>query len=249
MLYLLKHRLWHREHSALCSQATSIVLPKPSDSNDVSDDVAQDVNVAVASEDRDNGQETEERAAEVDESMGRLFSDRHSSSASFQVQQLLLQLREGQTPHNNNPDTETDQLLNHLCHKDFPALRHARAQLSVKGKDKKLDVFFWSRITAMVATLNLYLDAELSYSWREASVIAAKALGRGINHAKNLRAWIKNYLHSGKLPLHRYGSYHSSILEDEECTRYCRLHCHTRGSGKAWCKGSRDFCSNGTSMG
>jgi hypothetical protein len=35
----------------------------------------------------------------------------------------------------------------------------------------------------MVATLNLYLDPELSYSWRDASVIAVKASGRGANHA------------------------------------------------------------------
>jgi hypothetical protein len=71
----------------------------------------------------------------------------------------------------------------------------------------------------MVAALNLYLDPELSYSWRESSVLAAKALGHGVNHAQNLQKWIKKYLHSEKLPLHCYGTYHFSILEDEDFQR------------------------------
>ena len=94
----------------------------------------------------------------------------------------------------------------------------------MKVKDKKLDVFFRGRITAMVATLNLYLDPELSYSWQESSIFAAKALGRGVKHARNLRKWINNYLHSEKLPLHRYGTYRSSILEDEDFRRNIQLH-------------------------
>jgi hypothetical protein len=111
-----------------------------------------------------------------------------------------------------------------MSHTDFPALRRARAKLTVKSKDKKLDVFFRSRITAMVATLNFYLDAELSYSWRESSILAAKAMGRGVKHARNLRKWIKDYLHSEKLPLHRCGTYHSSILDDEDFRRDIQLH-------------------------
>jgi hypothetical protein len=44
-------------------------------------------------------------------------------------------------------------------------------------------MFFQGRITAMVATLNFYLDPELSYSWQESSVLAAKALECGVKHA------------------------------------------------------------------
>ena len=62
------------------------------------------------------------------------------------------------------------------------------------------------------------------YSWRDASLIAAKAAGRGINHARNLRSWIRQYLHSEKLPLHRYGTYHSSIFEDEDFVQGIQLH-------------------------
>ena len=76
----------------------------------------------------------------------------------------------------------------------------------------------------MVATLNFYLDPELSYLWQESLILAAKALGRGAKHARNLRKWISNYLHSEKLPLHRYGTYCSSILEDEDFRRNIQLH-------------------------
>ena len=45
-----------------------------------------------------------------------------------------------------------------------------------------------------------------------------------MNHAQNLRKWIKEYLRSEKLPLHRYRTYHSSILEDEDFQREIQLH-------------------------
>jgi hypothetical protein len=145
-------------------------------------------------------------------------------AARKEIEELLRQLREGRRPHDDSPETATDDVLNALSHKDFPALRCARAKLNAKAKEKKLVVFFRSRITAMVATLNFYLDAELSYSWRESSILAAKAMGRGVKHARNLRKWIKTYLHSEKLPLHRYGTYHSSILDDEDFRRDIQLH-------------------------
>ena len=137
--------------------------------------------------------------------MSTLRAEEEAMLAAWkEVEKLLRQLRKGQGPHDDSPETTTDEILNALSHKDFPALRRARAKLTVKAKDKKLDIFFRSHITAMVATLNLYLDAELSYSWRESSILAAKAAGHGVMHARNLWKWIKTYLHSEKLPLHRY---------------------------------------------
>jgi transposase len=76
----------------------------------------------------------------------------------------------------------------------------------------------------MVGTLNLWLDPELSFTWREASLLAAKAAGRGVKHARNVRAWLLAYLRTGKLPLHRYGQYHSSVLEDEDLKQMIQLH-------------------------
>jgi len=119
-------------------------------------------------------------------SQSSVKEDSAAAAARTCVEGLLRQLREGQRPKDNSPETTTDQFLNGLCYKDFPALRHARAKLTVKAKDKTLDVFFWSRITVMVATLNFYLDPELSYSWQESSVLAAKALGCGVKRAQNL---------------------------------------------------------------
>ena len=141
-----------------------------------------------------------------------------------QVQELLEALKQKQRPKDDSPETQTDIQLNRLSYKDFPQLQRARASLTIKGKDQLLDVFFRSRIARMVGTLNLYLDTQLSYSWREASIIAAKAAGCSINHARNLHNWILQFLNSGKLPLHRYGTYRSSILDDEDFAHDIQLH-------------------------
>ena len=148
----------------------------------------------------------------------------NATTPQQQVQELLESLKQKQRPKDDSPETQTDIQLNRLSYKDFPQLRRAQASLTLKGKDRLLDVFFQSRITGMVGTLNLYLDPQLSYSWREASIIVAKAAGRNINHARNLRSWILQFLNSGKLPLHRYGTYRSSILDDEDFSRDIQLH-------------------------
>ena len=90
------------------------------------------------------------------------------------VKGLLQDLHEGWCPKDNSPETTTDQFLNSLSYKDFPALCCAWDKLTVKAKDLKLDVFFQSHITSMVATLNLYLDPELSYTWCESCTKSPK---------------------------------------------------------------------------
>ena len=127
-------------------------------------------------------------------------------------------------PLNTTPNDQTDAFLNALSYKDFPELQRACAKLTVKSKDKLLDVFFRSRITGMLGMLNLYLDPELSYTWRQASLLASKAAGHGMNHARNLRNWMLRFLNSGKLPIHQYGTFHSSILEDEDIAQGIQLH-------------------------
>ena len=117
-------------------------------------------------------------------------------------EKLPRELREGRKQVDNSLPNESDIVLDHLDYKDLPNLRRARAELSIKAKDKKLDVLFCARITGMVGTLNLYLDPQLSYTWREASLIASKSQGHGVNHARNLRTWIHQYLGSKKLPVH-----------------------------------------------
>ena len=72
----------------------------------------------------------------------------------------------------------------------------------------------------MVGILNLYLDPELSYTWREASLIVAKLMGTGIQYgsrrATNIHTWIHKYLTTSKLPTHRYGQHSVSILDDKD---------------------------------
>ncbi|KAJ7302875.1 hypothetical protein DFH08DRAFT_722561 [Mycena albidolilacea] len=111
---------------------------------------------------------------------------------------------------------ESDRALNALTWRDQPALRRALKGLTMKAKDKRIDVFFRTRITSMVATVNLYLDENVACTWRQASMLAAKAQGRGTNHARNLRSWIHCFLSCGELPVHCYGEFHASLLEDED---------------------------------
>ena len=80
----------------------------------------------------------------------------------------------------STPELTVDTALDNLNLEDFPALQRVRAQLAVKGRDLKLDVIFQSRITAMASVLNLYLDPQLSFKWRDASLIVAKLIGKGI---------------------------------------------------------------------
>lgn len=79
-------------------------------------------------------------------------------------------------------------------------------------------------MTGMVGVLNLYLDPELSYTWREASLVTAKSQGHGICHARNLRTWIHQFLSRGVLPFHRFGQFRSSLLEDEDFAQAIQLH-------------------------
>ena len=140
------------------------------------------------------------------------------------VEGLLHELREGRKPVNNSPSTKSDTVLDQINYKDLPNLWHAWAELSVKAKDKKLDVFFHAWITGMVGTLNLYLNPQLSYTWHKASLIALKSQGHGANHAWNLCPWIHQYLGSKRLPVHRYGKLHSSVLQDEDFSQSIQLH-------------------------
>ena len=94
----------------------------------------------------------------------------------------------------------------------------------VKSKDKMLNVVFRGCITARVGVINLYMSSELSYTWREAPLMVLKSQGQGPNHTWNIRTWIHRYLHHQKLPLHCYGTFSSSILNDEDFAQEIQLH-------------------------
>jgi hypothetical protein len=113
---------------------------------------------------------------------------------------------------------ESDRTLNALTWMDQPALRRALKGLTMKAKDKQIDVFFSTHITSMVTMVNLYLDENVACTWRQASMLAAKAQGRGANHTRNLWSWIHRFLSCGELLVHHYGEFHASLLEDEDFT-------------------------------
>lgn len=146
------------------------------------------------------------------------------------IKDFLEELRNGQKPVEPSGDNEnaSDVALNGLNYKDFPALRRAHAKLHVASKDKKLDLTFWSCIMAMVGTLNLYLDPELTYTWHEASLVIAKSLGMGVKndskHACSIHTWIHCFLATRKLPCHHHGQYSVSILDHEDFTHNIQLH-------------------------
>ena len=149
--------------------------------------------------------------------------DREQLECQQVIAQMLKDLRDGKTPHDGTEETLTDRALNQLNYKNFPALCRALAKLTVKSKDKKIDVFLHARIMAMAGTLNLYLNPELSYSWRQASLVVSKSQGHGTYHAQNIRQWIHRFINYGKLPLHRYKGTHSRILEDEDIAMEIQL--------------------------
>ena len=143
-------------------------------------------------------------------------SPSHSVKQHDVVNNLLRDLHNGDIPKDYTPGTQNDAALNCLNIKDLPKLRRAQGKLVLHSTDKHLDICLRSRITAMVGTLNLYLDPEASYTWCQASLVASKVQGHGVHHAQTIHTWIHQFLNSGKLPLHRYGSFHPTVLDDED---------------------------------
>jgi len=78
------------------------------------------------------------------------------------------------------PHAAVDNVLDVLG--DHPRLCIAQDQLVLIGKDKKIDILFQACIVLMVGTLNLFLDPELTLTWRQASLVSSKAQGHGMNH-------------------------------------------------------------------
>jgi hypothetical protein len=147
-----------------------------------------------------------------------------TAAAQQKVAEMLADLRAGRTPKDDGLATASDLALDRLHYKDFPALRRARASLEIKSKDKTIDVFFRARITAMLGTLNLYLDSELSYTWRQSSLIVSRSQGHGVNHARNIRTWLHAFLSRGVLPFHHLSAFHAAVLDNEDFALPIQLH-------------------------
>ncbi len=144
---------------------------------------------------------------------------RHAINAM--LEDLRQRCAETVTCSAGDPLSAADRALN--LWKDHTVLCTACVKLMDKCKDKSLDVFLRARITAMVGILNLYLDNALSYTWRNVSLVAAKAQRQGITHACNLHKWILDFVQYGRLPLHRFSQARWTILEDEDILQSLQL--------------------------
>jgi hypothetical protein len=135
-----------------------------------------------------------------------------ANGAQRAVQVLLNDLRRGRAPVDDSAPASVDKALDLL--RDHAALSRARKRL--QSDEKSLDVIFRARVTAMIGVLNLFLDPGLSYTWREASMVVAKAQGHGVRRARSIRTWILDFVREGRLPLHSYCYTRETVLEDED---------------------------------
>jgi len=130
------------------------------------------------------------------------------------IQELLMNLRRGRAPPDKSPETPADAALDLL--RDRAVLLQAQKRLTLQSQDKALDVVFRARVSAMIGILNIFLDPELPYTWRKASMIVAKAQGHGETRARSIRRWVLDFVREGTLPLHGYCYSRQTILEDED---------------------------------
>jgi hypothetical protein len=113
-----------------------------------------------------------------------------------------------------SPLTSADSALDLLC--NCAALLKALKRLRLQSQDKTLDIIFQARISAMAGVLNLFLDLDLRYTWREASMIVAKAQGHKTTCMYSIQTWVLNFVQEGRLPFHSYGYTHQMVLEDKD---------------------------------
>jgi hypothetical protein len=92
-------------------------------------------------------------------------------------------------------------------------------------KDLKLDLLLRSRLENMRMFLWMYTDPNNLRRWQDASLRTAKAHEKGGWLAGRLREWARAYiLDRNDLPLNVYGTWNSSVLEDEDFKTELLLH-------------------------
>jgi hypothetical protein len=90
---------------------------------------------------------------------------------------MLKDLHYGNDPEDGSHQHSADSAVDTL--QDRAALRTAQEELVCMVKEKKSGNFVHTRILAMEATLNIFLDEELGFTWTKASIVMAKSHGRG----------------------------------------------------------------------
>jgi hypothetical protein len=136
-------------------------------------------------------------------------------------QKMLEDLRHGNIPNSGSPQQSMDGVLDLL--RDRVTLRTAHEELANITKENKLGDFDLSHIQAMVSFLNLFLDEDLEYTWKNASMIIAKAQGRGKTRARAIQEWVLCFICTGELPHHQMCWKCATVLADEEIAKAIRL--------------------------
>jgi hypothetical protein len=134
---------------------------------------------------------------------------------------MLDNLHRGIVPDDLSLLTATDHALN-LLH-DCPVLVSIRDQLTGKMKEIKTDQMLCGHIMAMVGLLNIFLNDQLRYTWRQSSVIVAASGGHGTAHAQSIQEWVLQYIQSRELPYHRYSRKRWTVLQDEDVAQEIQL--------------------------
>jgi hypothetical protein len=148
---------------------------------------------------------------DIDEDMTRTVDDNetHTKTKDLEVLQRKVILA-----HHEISQTGSDPILQILG--DQSKLQEASVQLIKEAKRGGLDVIVRARVAAMIGLLNIYTDDDLKYSWRKSSEIAAKAQGRGTNHARHIHKWAMGFLRWKDLPLHHLNWKRLTVLDDED---------------------------------
>ena len=138
-----------------------------------------------------------------------------ASGTQRAIQALLEDLYHGCASADKSVSSPLDNVLE-LLH-NHAILLKAQESLSSQSQDKSsLDVVFWVCISTMIGVLNLFLDLELPYTWREASMVVTKAQEHRSTHVHSIWTWVLDFVYEGRLPFHSYGYIRQTVLEDED---------------------------------
>ena len=176
-------------HSVIFSRAASDLNCKDESceatSQAVSDWAASDDK--SSSDNRDNSEEDR-----VDSTFLELEDSQHILNSA------LDELHHGHIPTDLGPLATVDKALD--VWNDWDRLQRASVTLSAMSRNTNFDAVLCAHLTGMVGVLNIYLDPDLQYTWRKASVMVSKVEGKGVNHARMLRQWILKFIQSEEVP-------------------------------------------------
>jgi hypothetical protein len=93
-----------------------------------------------------------------------------------------------------------------------------------------LDEFTHSRIEAMRKFLYKYVAGNSTACWGAIALATARDHGRGPYHARLLREWTHGFIANRKdLPTNSYGTWNTSMLDDEDLAQAIHLHLQSLG--------------------